>query len=181
MIENEINMYVESVSSNVPITDSRLKSIYDATQNDEEMQNAISLMKKGWPESEKDLKNTMKNYFSARNELLVVNGMLLYRNCIEIPKGQRMKVLDKLHAGHQGITKCREFAGQCVWWPTINKDITEKVQNCQFCQESRPTQRRETLKPTELPDGPWLKIGADLCELNNKWFLVVMDYYSKYI
>ena len=50
MIENEINMYVESVSSNVPITDSRLKSIYDATQNDKEMQNAISLMKKGWPE-----------------------------------------------------------------------------------------------------------------------------------
>ena len=40
MIENEINMYVESASSNFPITDSRLKSIYDATQNDEEMQHA---------------------------------------------------------------------------------------------------------------------------------------------
>ena len=181
MIENEINMYVESVSSNVPITDTRLKSIYDATQNDEEMQNAISLTKNGWPESEKDMKNTMKNYFSARNELSVVNGMLMYRNRIVIPKGQRMEVLDKLHAGHQGITKSREFAGQCVWWPTINRDITEKVQNFQFCQESRPTQRRETLKPTALPHGPWQKIGADLCELNNKWFLVVMDYYSKYI
>ena len=57
MIENEINMYVESVSSNVPITDSRLKSIYDATQNDEEMQTAISLTKNEWPESEGDLKN----------------------------------------------------------------------------------------------------------------------------
>lgn len=45
MIENEINMYVGSVSSNVPITDSRLKSIYDAAQNDEEMQTAIFLMK----------------------------------------------------------------------------------------------------------------------------------------
>lgn len=131
MIENEINMYVESVSSNVPITDSRLKSIYDATQNDEEMQTAISLTKNGWPENEKDLKNKMKNYFSARNELSVVNGLLLYRNRIVIPEGQRIEVLDKLHAGHQGITKCREFAGQCVWWPTINKDITEKVQNWQ--------------------------------------------------
>ena len=60
MTEHEIDMYVESVSSNVPIKDTRLKSIYDATQNDEDMQKAISLTKNGLPESEKDLKNTTR-------------------------------------------------------------------------------------------------------------------------
>ncbi|MCG8079184.1 MAG: DDE-type integrase/transposase/recombinase [Candidatus Thiodiazotropha taylori] len=181
MLENDINMYVESVSSNMPITDTRLKSIYEATQNDSELQFIISLTQNGWPESEKDLSNSMRNYFSARNEFSLVNGLLLYRNRIVIPVSQRKEILNKLHAGHQGITKCREFAGQCVWWPTINKDITDKVQSCQFCQESRPAQRREPLKPTELPAGPWIKIAADLCELNNKQYLIVMDYYSKYI
>ena len=110
----------------------------------------------------------MKMYFSAYSEFSVVNGMLLYRNRIVIPEGQRMEVLDKLHASHQGITKCRE---------QLKKDIIEKVLNCQFCQESRPKQRHETLKPTILPDGPWQKIAADLCELN----LVIMDYHSKSI
>lgn len=181
MLEKEINLYVENISSNMPITDTRLKSIYEATQNDAEMQQVISLTKNGWPESEKELRDAMKNYFSARNELSVVNGLLLYRNRIVIPVNQRQEILEKLHVGHQGITKSREFAGQCVWWPTINKEITEKVQNCQFCQESRPTQRRETLKPTDLPTRPWVKIAADLCELNNKQYLVVMDYYSKYV
>ena len=76
----------------------------------------------------------MKNSFSARNDFSVVSRMLMCLNRIVIQKGQRMEVLDKLHAGHQGITKCSKFAGQCVWLPTINKDITEKVQNCRFCQ-----------------------------------------------
>ena len=46
MIENEIYMYVESVSANIPIYDTRIKSTYDATQNDKEMQNVISFNKK---------------------------------------------------------------------------------------------------------------------------------------
>ena len=47
MIENKINMFVESVSSNIPTTETQLKSIYDYTHNDEEMQNAFSLTKNG--------------------------------------------------------------------------------------------------------------------------------------
>ena len=92
-----------------------------------------------------------------------------------------MEVLEKLHMSHQGLTKGKDFAAQCVWWPTINEDLTEKVQNCKFCQEYRPTQRREPLKPSELPTGPWVKVAADLCQLNNKTYLVVMDTYSKSI
>ena len=180
-IENEVNLYVDSVSAHMPISDTRLKMIYDATQNDSEIQQVISLTRKGWPETGKNLSGSICEYFSARNEFSVVDGLLLYRNSLVIPISQRMEVLEKLHMSHQGLTKSKDFAAQCVWWPTINKDLTEKVQNCKFCQEYRPTQRREPLKPSELPTGPWVKVAADLCQLNNKTYLVVMDTYSKYI
>ena len=69
----------------------------------------------------------------------------------------------------------------CVWWPRVNADIKQKVAFCEFCQVNIPSQKREPLKTTPRPDGPWKKIGVDLCEHDCQKYLVVMDYYSRYL
>ena len=60
----------------------------------------------------------LKAYWPERDEMTVQQGLLMKGNRLVIPVSTRLDVLDKLHEGHQGITKCREreprhqFSGQ---------------------------------------------------------------------
>ena len=71
-------------------------------------------------------------------------------------------------------------ANLSVWWPGISKEIKAKVESCQFCQENQTSQRKEPLMTTDLPDRPW-QVSTDLFELASQKYLVVMDYYSRFI
>ena len=100
---------------------------------------------------------------------------------IVIPKSQRRNILKTLHETHQGIEKCRQKAQMSVWWPGLNKEIKDMINNCRECRESRPSQKNEPLNPTQLPERPWQKVGTDLCSRNNKEYLIAVDYYSRWI
>ena len=84
-----------------------------------------------------------------------------------IPSALRLDVLDKIHAGHQGIQKCRErererereqrveFGGQAS--ASKLKISLENVQNA-----SRQVNRAEPMIPSKLPECPWQKVATDL-------------------
>lgn len=88
--------------------------------------------------------------------------------------------MGRIHDSHQGITKCRERAQQSVWWPGISGEITKVVRTCTVCCKAQ-TQRPQPLTPTPLPDLPWQKVGTDLFEWKQRTFLLIVDYYSRYI
>uniref|UniRef100_A0A3B1ISF7 Gypsy retrotransposon integrase-like protein 1 n=1 Tax=Astyanax mexicanus TaxID=7994 RepID=A0A3B1ISF7_ASTMX len=88
--------------------------------------------------------------------------------------------LAKLHEGHQGVVKCRERARQSVWWPGLSQQLNELVLNCRTCIKER-TNHTEPLIPTDLPERPWQKLGTDLFTLKGKTYLLVVDYYSRYV
>ena len=113
-------------------------------------------------------------------DLSIHNGLMMRSNRIVIPKDLQQEVLLQLHSGHQGIHKCKERARCSVWWPGINMDIEEYIKKCRVCcQFQRP--RFEPLCPSELPDTPWQKVGTDLFEWKQVSYLLVMDYYSRFI
>ena len=97
-------------------------------------------------------------------------GLLLRGGRIVILPPLREKLLDRIHSGHQGITKCRELARQSVWWPGLSKRLEELVHNCQECLKAQ-RQHSQPLTPTPLPQLPWQKVASDLFEWKQTVYL----------
>ena len=81
-----------------------------------------------------------------------------------------------------GITSAPETfrARQSVWWPGINKDIEVMISKCLICCKHKK-QNTEPLKPTPFPEYPWQKVAIDLFEWKKTTYVLVVDYYSRYI
>jgi len=164
-----------------PVSDTKLAQIRAETYKDAVMQGAIKYTLDGWPAKSMDVDPVVREFHSVRAHLSVADGLLLYDNRIVIPGRIRRDVLDRIHEGHQGITKCRERAATGVWWPGLTKDITRTVIECPFCQVHQRTQGKEPLVPTPLPEGPWEHVAMDLCDHGGNKYLVVVDFFSRYI
>ena len=96
-----------------------------------------------------------------------------------VPSSMRLNVLGKIHQGHQGITKCRERSKAGVWWPGLSRQIEDVVTSCHKCIKCRV--KPEPLIPSPVPDRPWQVLGTDLFELQSIDYLLVVDYFSKYV
>ena len=92
----------------------------------------------------------------------------------------KQDILEKLHTSHLGIVKCRERARQSVWWPGLSTQLVQMIKNCRECCKER-SQPAEPLITLKLPELPFQKIGTDLSEWEKRTYLLVVDYYSRYI
>lgn len=70
----------------------------------------------------------------------------------------RADILQKIHNGHQGLTKCRNRANSAVWWPGLSTELKDTIMSCRTCQEQKRAQQKEPLISTPLPDRPWKRI-----------------------
>ena len=110
----------------------------------------------------------------------MVGGLLLKGSRIVIPTSMRKVIMDQIHDGHQGITKCQDRARASVWWPGVTNHIKDLVTRCEICSRER-VNRAQPLIPGVFPNLPWQVVGTDLFHFNNCNYLLVVDFYSRYI
>ena len=177
-LSEQVTSHVDAVVSNLPITTARMDALRAATVHDPDLQQVIGYILSGWPNQ---VAGHLKAYKQVQGELSLVDGLVIYQQRVVVPASQRKIVLHKLHETHQGLHKCRQNAQATVWWPGLGVALTELVKGCRTCQQHKPAQRHEPLRPTTLPDRPWQQLGADLCSHDGKDFLVVADYYSRWL
>lgn len=135
----------------------------------------------GWPKNQDRIDDMVRVYSKVKNELYIDNEIIFYNDRIVVPKSLRKEMLNSLHEGHVGITKTRERAKSLLFWPNINQDITNMVLSCQLCERYRGANIREPLKSHEVPIRPFECVGCDIGELGNLTFLVIIDYFSKWM
>ena len=89
---------------------------------------------------------------------------------------------DICHEGHLGIIKTKQLLRLKVWFPGIDKSVERRIANCIPCQASINTAKREPLRMSPTPKGPWVQASADFCGPfpTGETVLVVIDAYSKY-
>lgn len=164
----------------VMFSDRKLQEIRSATSQDSELCLLRDVILAGWPEQRRDLDKRLTKYWPFRDEMSIEDGIILKGSRILIPKNLTKEYLDKLHEGHQGITKCQLRAKSSIFWTGINQEIEEMVQKCPVCQECGKSLPAETLQPHEIPTRPWQHIASDLFTLDGREYLLVADVYSKY-
>ena len=89
-------------------------------------------------------------------------------------------LLVQLRKGHRGIRKYKARAQEAVWWPAFNVHITAHVENCEARIKQR-FQLPEPLQPSTPPTLPWQKLAIDLCGFKQQCFLIIVDYFSRFI
>ena len=179
LLQLETTAYVDLVIRHLPATEQRVTEIREYQKADGVCQKIVVYCQSGWPEKS-SLPPELKPYYQVAAELTVQKGLILRGSRMVIPPPMRKRVLDKVHTGHQGITKCRERARQSVWWPGLSKQLEELVHSCEDCLRAQ-RQRPQPLNPTSLTDLPWQKVASDLFEWNRTVYLLAVDYFSRYI
>ncbi|GFO30050.1 hypothetical protein PoB_005655500 [Plakobranchus ocellatus] len=80
-----------------------------------------------------------------------------------------------------GVDKCKSRARESIFWPGITKDIELHMNKCTTCAKFRNSNRKEPMISHEIPNRPWAKLGADIFHFGGHDYLLVVDYFSKYL
>ena len=169
-----------TIASVIKLRQTRLASLQDETKSDPVLQPLQRFINLGWPESMQDLPEPLRAFWCFRDELAIHDGVIVKGNRIITPSSLRSECLEKLHDGHQGLSSTLQRARRSVYWPRMQDDIENMIQNCDQCQihgnkKSKVPQRQiSASRPMEI-------LGADIMDFKGRPVLVQIDYYSGYI
>lgn len=172
--EKDVQIHVDTIKAHMPVSTTKWVEIAKETKKDEQLRRVMDMIHMP---GDKIMENPFQHF---KDELSVLDGVLLKGTRIVVPISMKKQMLKLVHEGHLGIEKCKRRAREVLYWQGMHRDITSLVQNCEVCQRHRYQQTKEPMKPHEKPKEPWGKVGMDLFQLKDKDYLLLMDYHSNY-
>ena len=134
----------------------------------------------GWPSTKDQLHINIRPYWSYKDDLAVIDGVVMKCRHIIIPQELKQQVLDQLHLNYMGIKKTKLLTCKSVYWVNINNDMENHIKNYNMCLEFQQTQPKAKMIHHDMSLRPWVVLGTDIFDLNNKNYLCTVDYHSKF-
>ena len=133
------------VFEDLPLTE---KGLRRQTRKDKILQKVLQYVRHGWPEKRQLASESLKPYFSKRDELSVNTDIIMWCERAVLPESMRSFVLNGFHEGYPGIVGMQSLARFNVWWPEIDNDVELCLKTYEPCQKNRP-------RPMEVPFFSW--------------------------
>lgn len=177
---NEIEAHVDILLKDLNISETQLKNFEKETLADQQLKTLNEYLLKGWPEKNK-IDKSVKQYYPFRYEITRCGNILFKNDKIIVPNNLKHEMLNRLHYGHLGIEKCKYRARNSLFWPQLNTDIENYIKNCEICSTYMKIPRKEPMISHQVPNRAWEKVGADIFYFEGKNYLLIADYFSKYV
>ena len=155
--------------------------IKQCSQDDPVLAILRETIQQGWPDQITDVRECIRPYYGFQDELSVNTPLVFKGSRVVIPHAMRKEMISLAHESHIGMEGCVRRARGSMYWPRMSAEIKDFVAKCDVCLRHRSSQGKEPLMQHQLAEGPWRKIGADLCELPGHTLLVLVDYFSNYV
>ena len=109
-------------------TSDRINIIRGSLERDPILSTVYQLTLNVWPDRISQVPRIARQFWGARDELSIEEGLLMKGNCICIPPKLYDRSLYELHEVHLGIEKMQHRARATLYWPGIDADIVEYVE-----------------------------------------------------
>ena len=132
--------------------------VMEETVKDETLEKLKELARSGFPEDWETWPERCKNFFPFRKDLYEVEGVVLWKMRVVIPKALQWEVLENIHSAHQGCGRMYARAGTSFFWPNLSKDIDMKQKRCQACEINMSSHQSIPAEVPTLPEGPFQQL-----------------------
>ncbi len=149
-----------------------------ATSEDDELSFVIARIQGGdWHAHKKNV--LLKSYYSNREELSMIDGVVYFQDRIVLPTALRKQFVETVHRhGHQGRERTRVLAEASHWFPGLRAMVTDVVMRCDSCARHVRAKRKDPQTPIPVPRSVGMGIATDFkgpLEATGGHLLVFLD------
>lgn len=183
--DDHTEMHLYTVKMSLPAdTPVSLTELQLHTSQDSTLQKVVTMIQHGWPHAKAKVEHLLQEFWNVRNDLSYIDGVIYKNEKSVIPSVLRNKIISLAHEGHLGMSKCKSRIREYYWWPYLNRNVEQKIRECQCCRE--PVRD----SPVQVPhyrNVPWHQIAIDIKgpvrDKNHRpiYIIVMIDCYTKFV
>ena len=157
------------------------QKVKNETSSDPDIHQLLEMVEQDCiPESRQDLPVKLRDFHQFRNDLIALDGVILYKERVVIPPRLRPEVTKTLHTAHQGVQAMLSRAKSSIFWPGITAALNEVRANWGPCIRMAPSQANLPPEPGNVPEYPFQYICADYFQHAGSNYLITVDRYTNW-